>query len=138
MPSLRPTLAAAVAAAALGSVATAPAAAAGSCGQAVLDAWAKGTLGPTFPAHCYQDALQTLPPDVAGYSSASDDIHAALAAALRLQDVDDHGPSGPSAAAVVAIGGGIALAVALLGPIGVRRAARALSSRRAAHRRSGA
>jgi hypothetical protein len=136
VPIFRLTLAAALAAAALAFTVDS-AAATTPCGQAVLDAWGKGTLGSTFPVHCYQNALQNLPADVAGYSDASDDIHLAMLAAIRKQG-GNQGPPGPSAGVIVAVGGGIALLVALLAPIGVRAGARAVSSRRAVRHRSGA
>jgi hypothetical protein len=54
-----------------------------ACWQKVLAAWSAGTLGPNFPVHCYQSAASKLPDDLRGYSSAPDDIHRALFAAIH-------------------------------------------------------
>jgi hypothetical protein len=54
-----------------------------TCWQKVLAAWSAGTLGPNFPVHCYQAAVNNLPDDLQGYSSAADDIQRALLAAIH-------------------------------------------------------
>ena len=54
-----------------------------ACWQKVLAAWSAGTLGPNYPIHCYQAAVNNLPPDLQGYSSAADDIQRALLAAIH-------------------------------------------------------
>ena len=61
-----------------------PASAAKSCGKKVVDDWyADGRVDGTYPAHCYDDAIEILPRDVRDYSSASEDIGRALQNRLR-------------------------------------------------------
>ncbi|HXH89367.1 MAG TPA: hypothetical protein VNI55_12270 [Gaiellaceae bacterium] len=61
-----------------------PAAAVKSCGKKVVDDWyADGRVDGTYPAHCYDDAIEILPRDVRDYSSAKEDIERALQASLR-------------------------------------------------------
>jgi len=56
-----------------------PAAAAQSCGRAVIDDWYdNGRVDGTYALHCYDDAIEILPRDVRDYSSAKDDIQRAL------------------------------------------------------------
>jgi hypothetical protein len=107
-PSLRLLLAAAaVALAAVPAAAAAPAAtlhATNGCDLAVINDWLKdGHVDRIYAIPCYTQAIQRLNsmPDVKGYSSATDDIHDALLAAIR-QDrggggsSGGSGPSGPS------------------------------------------
>jgi hypothetical protein len=107
-PSLRLLLAAAaVALVAVPAAAAAPAAtlhATNGCDLAVINDWLKdGHVDRTYAIPCYTQAIQRLNsmPDVKGYSSATDDIHDALLAAIR-QDrggggsSGGSGPSGPS------------------------------------------
>jgi hypothetical protein len=68
-------------------VVAAPAAAAKSCGRAVIDDWYEdGRVDGTYALHCYDDAIDSLPRDVRDYSSAKEDIQRALQARLRGQD----------------------------------------------------
>ncbi len=61
-----------------------PAAAAKSCGRAVIDDWYDdGRVDGTYALHCYDDAIEILPRDVRDYSSAKDDIQRALTNARR-------------------------------------------------------
>ena len=61
-----------------------PAAAAQSCGRAVIDDWYDdGRVDGTYALHCYDDAIEILPRDVRDYSSAKDDIQRALTNARR-------------------------------------------------------
>jgi hypothetical protein len=101
-PSLRLLLAAAaVALAAVPAAAAAPAAtlhATNGCDLAVINDWLKdGHVDKTYAIPCYTQAIQRLNsmPDVKGYSSATDDIHDALLAAIR-QDRGGGGSSGGS------------------------------------------
>ncbi len=107
-PSLRLLLAAAAAAlAAVPAAGAAPAAtlhATNNCDLAVINDWLKdGHVDRLYAIPCYTQAIQRLNsmPDVKGYSSATDDIHDALLAAIR-QDrggggsSGGSGPSGPS------------------------------------------
>ena len=71
-----------VVAAALSAPSAAPAASS-SCRYEVLKAWATNSLGPNFPLHCYRAAIDNLPADLAGYSTARDDIQQALLGAIR-------------------------------------------------------
>ena len=91
-------LAVAIALAAL-LVAAAPAAAAQSCGRAVIDDWYEdGRVDGAYALHCYDDAIEGLPRDVRDYSSAKDDIQRALQARLRNEEAPpartDPTPSG--------------------------------------------
>jgi hypothetical protein len=64
-----------------------PAAAAKSCGRAVIDDWYEdGRVDGTYALHCYDDAIENLPRDVRDYSSAKDDIQRALQARKRGED----------------------------------------------------
>lgn len=91
-------LAALVAAAVVGSAHASPAALqtpTDTCWKDVINDWAAhapNVLG-TYPIQCYSQAIQHLNqyPDIKGYSSAPDDIHRALLAALR----DERGNGGP-------------------------------------------
>src|SRR6476619_3535216 len=99
--SLRLILAAAaVALVAVPAADAAPAAtlqATNGCDLAVINDWLKdGRVDRTYAIPCYTQAIQRLNsmPDVKGYSSATDDIHDALLAAIR----QDRG-GGPGGAA---------------------------------------
>ena len=59
-----------------------PAAAATPCWKTLLNDWYDGRIDNTYALHCYTDALKHLPPDVATYSSAHDDIERALQSAI--------------------------------------------------------
>ena len=58
------------------------AAAATPCWKTLLNDWYDGRIDNTYAIHCYTDALKHLPPDVATYSSAHDDIERALQSAI--------------------------------------------------------
>jgi hypothetical protein len=76
-------------------LATAPAASAKAktCGEKVVDDWyGDGRVDEVFPAHCYLDAIRSLPVDVKDYSNAEEDIRRALAYAR--QHKTDPGPTG--------------------------------------------
>ena len=83
-----------------------PAAAAASCGRAVIDDWYdNGRVDGTYALHCYDDAIEILPRDVRDYSSAKDDIQRALQTRKRGEPAppattdptpDDGGASGGS------------------------------------------
>ena len=62
---------------------SAPGASAATCGRQVIDDWWDGRIDGTYPFHCYDDAIESLPRDVRDYSSAEDDIKRALQAAMR-------------------------------------------------------
>jgi cobalamin biosynthesis Mg chelatase CobN len=65
-------------------LAAAPAGAAPSCARQVIDDWYDdGRVDRTYPLHCYDDAIEALPPDVRDYSSAKEDILRALQARMR-------------------------------------------------------
>ena len=60
------------------------ASAATPCWRQVLNDWTKhGAVTGSYPIHCYQQALKNLPEDVRDYSSAADDIFAAMQKQLR-------------------------------------------------------
>ena len=57
-------------------------------GEKVVDDWyGDGRVDQIFPAHCYLDAIRSLPVDVKDYSNAEEDIRRALAYA-RLHKTD--------------------------------------------------
>ena len=53
------------------------------CGATVLKDWSDGKLSRSYPVRCYQDALDRMPEDMRGYTTAPDDIQRALLARLR-------------------------------------------------------
>jgi hypothetical protein len=63
------------------------AAAATPCWKRVLNDWSNGRAIGTYPLHCYRDALRNLPEDLRDYSSASDDIEAALQVQIAKRNV---------------------------------------------------
>jgi|SRR6266850_4967151 len=70
-----------------------PASAAGTpCRNKIFNGWYhNGKVASTYPVSCYRDALKHIPTDAGIYSSLSDDIRAALRAAIRRS----HGLSAP-------------------------------------------
>jgi hypothetical protein len=58
------------------------AAAATPCWKKVLNDWSNGRAIGSYPLHCYRDAIRHLPEDLRDYSSASDDINAAMQAQI--------------------------------------------------------
>jgi hypothetical protein len=81
---------------AAGAVTSASYAAKSGCDLKVINDWAdNGRVDGTYAIPCYTQAIQRLNslPDIRGYSSAIDDIHDALLAAIR-QDRGGGGPSG--------------------------------------------
>ena len=76
--------------------APAASAAARTCGEKVVDDWyGDGRVDQIFPAHCYLDAIRSLPVDVKDYSNAEEDIRRALAYA-RLHKTDPGPTGGPA------------------------------------------
>jgi hypothetical protein len=59
-----------------------PASAAPACWKTLINDWYDGRIDNVYPVDCYQQALKHLPEDVQTYSSARDDIRAALASRL--------------------------------------------------------
>jgi hypothetical protein len=105
--TFRLLLAAVVAVAALAAVGAPTAGAAtsasqeatGKCWLAVINDWLdNGRIDHLYAIPCYTQAIQQLSlyPDVAGYSSAADDIHRALLAAIHQERGDGLGGGGPS------------------------------------------
>ncbi len=67
-----------------------------TCGEKVVDDWyGDGRVDQIFPAHCYLDAIRSLPVDVKDYSNAEEDIRRALAYA-RLHKADPGPAGGPA------------------------------------------
>jgi hypothetical protein len=54
-----------------------------ACAEAVLQDWAKGTLGSGYAPECYEAAIDALPEDLRAYTSAADDITRAAISAGR-------------------------------------------------------
>jgi hypothetical protein len=52
------------------------------CWKQVLNDWSNGRAIKVYPLHCYRDAIRNLPEDLRDYSSAADDIQAALQAQI--------------------------------------------------------
>ena len=48
----------------------------------MLNDWSNGRAIGVYPLHCYRDAIRNLPEDLRDYSSAADDIQAALQAQI--------------------------------------------------------
>ena len=63
---------------AVAALAPAHAAAKTPCWKQVLNDWSNGRAIGSYPLHCYRDAIRNLPEDLRDYSSAADDIMAAL------------------------------------------------------------
>ena len=102
-------LAAVLAATVVGSAQAAPRAlqqATNTCWRDVVNDWIhhQPNVVGTYPIPCYTQAIQHLNqyPDVAGYSSAPDDIHRALLAAIR----NDRGDGGGAGGGSSSLGGG--------------------------------
>jgi hypothetical protein len=66
----------------LAAFTSAPAAAGTPCWKQVLNDWSNGRAIGHYPLHCYRDAIRNLPEDLRDYSSAADDIRAALQAEI--------------------------------------------------------
>jgi hypothetical protein len=61
----------------------APAGAITPCGKKVLDDWwADGRVDRLYPLHCYEEAIDSIPPDIRDYSDAESVISRALQAAV--------------------------------------------------------
>ena len=56
------------------------------CWKQVLNDWSNGRPIGAYPLHCYRDAIRNLPEDTRDYSSAADDIQAALQAQIANRD----------------------------------------------------
>jgi hypothetical protein len=52
------------------------------CWEQILNDWSNNRPIGTYPLHCYRDAIRNLPEDLRDYSSAADDIQAALQAQI--------------------------------------------------------
>ena len=65
---------------------SAPAAAGTPCWKQVLNDWSNGRAIGHYPLHCYREAIRNLPEDLRDYSSAADDILAALQAEISNRD----------------------------------------------------
>lgn len=74
---------------------TAAPASASACGQRVLDDWYDdGEVATTYPIHCYREAIADLPEDVQSYSSAEEDISAAMLAAIAAKERENGNDNG--------------------------------------------
>jgi hypothetical protein len=74
---------------------TAAPAAASACGQRVLDDWYDdGVVATTYPIHCYREAIADLPEDVQSYSSAEEDISAAMLKAIAAKERENKKDNG--------------------------------------------
>ena len=74
-----------------------------SCATAIIDDWSdNGTIDKTYPIHCYREAISALPDDLRNYSSAPDDIKAALQARLQPPTAAPAETSGGSTTAAAA------------------------------------
>lgn len=72
------------------------------CWKQVLNDWSNGRQIGVYPLHCYRDAIRNLPEDLRDYSSAGDDIQAALQAQIAKRTnrslQSEGGGSGPTGA----------------------------------------
>jgi hypothetical protein len=65
----------------------------------VLDDWYDdGQVATTYPIHCYREAIADLPEDVQSYSSAEEDISAAMLAAIAANERENQNESGGTGA----------------------------------------
>jgi hypothetical protein len=94
------------------------------CGDAVVRDWTDGKISGRYAPRCYGDALETLPEDVRAYSTAEEDISAALRARIRetrgpAQAGGGEGPSGATFAVPVPLlsAAGVALLLGLAGVV---------------------
>jgi hypothetical protein len=63
---------------------TGTAAAATPCGKKILGDWFdNGRIDRLYPLHCYEEAIDAIPPDIKDYADAEEVIDRALQAALR-------------------------------------------------------
>ena len=60
-----------------------PSAARPACADAILEDWTNGVLQPSYPADCYDAAIDALPDDLRAYTTAADDISRTAVAANR-------------------------------------------------------
>ena len=60
----------------------APASAAKPCGQQLIDDWWDGRIDKSYPVHCYEQALDNMPPAARDYSDLESDLQRALQAAI--------------------------------------------------------
>lgn len=114
--------------------------AAASCEEEVLLDWSdNGRIDRVYPLHCYDEAIEAMPPDLRDYTDAAEVIRRALTTALRAESgKSDQGTglaagartttSGPSSMPVLLLVlGGFTLAVLAAGGLGY------VSRRRRAH-----
>lgn len=59
-----------------------------ACADAILEDWTRGVLEPSYPADCYDAAIDTLPEDLRAYTTAAEDISRVAIEASR-----DAGPT---------------------------------------------
>jgi hypothetical protein len=78
LPRLLLVIAALVVVGAGGVVHPGSASAATPCWKALLNDWYDGRIDKSYDPQCYRDAIKHLPPDVAVYSNAKDDLNRAL------------------------------------------------------------
>ena len=81
--SLKSLLVTAAACLALLAAGVAPAGAAVPCWKTLINDWLDGRIDGTYPARCYEEAIQHVPQDVAIYGNISEDFRRALANAFR-------------------------------------------------------
>jgi hypothetical protein len=79
-----------------GLLRTSAASAAPPCWKALLNDWYDGRIDKTYPPQCYRDAIKHLPPDVAVYSNAKDDLNRALQNVLAGKPPNQGLPGGTS------------------------------------------
>ena len=56
------------------------------CWKQVLNDWSNGRAIGSYPLHCYREAIRNLPEDLRDYSSAADDILAAMQSEISNRD----------------------------------------------------
>jgi hypothetical protein len=79
-----PSLVAVVLGALVALIVAGTAAGATPCGKKVLGDWYdNGRIDRLYPLHCYEDAIDAIPPDIRDYADAEEVISRALQSALR-------------------------------------------------------
>lgn len=103
-----------------------------ACADAILEDWTQGVLEPTYPADCYDAAIDALPEDLRAYTTAADDISRAAAEATRGSPVRQLASASPADTSVRAFPTEIAVLVALVTALALTGLGAALVRRRRA------
>jgi hypothetical protein len=101
-----------------------------ACADAILEDWTTGALEPTYPADCYDAAIDALPEDLRAYTTAADDISRVAVEANREAPTRQLASASQPETNVRAFPAEIALLAALLAVLAVTGLGAALVRRR--------